>query len=68
VVEGIAVLARIQRIDPEKSDPGVKPDKIIEAKVLRKRKHEYVPKKAGEEAEEKSDEAKSDDKGGKKEE
>ena len=63
VIDGIDVLARIQRIDPEKPEPGAKPDKIVEAKVLRKRKHEYVPKKVGDEAEEKTDE-----KGDKKEE
>ncbi|HET6883348.1 MAG TPA: peptidylprolyl isomerase, partial [Pirellulales bacterium] len=51
VIDGMDVLARIQRIDPDKSE-GAKPDKIEEAKVLRKRDHEYVPKKSGEEAEE----------------
>jgi cyclophilin family peptidyl-prolyl cis-trans isomerase len=55
VIDGLDVLARIQRIDPEKPE-GAKPDKIEEAKVLRKRKHEYVPKKAGEEEAEKPDE------------
>ncbi|HEV3006951.1 MAG TPA: peptidylprolyl isomerase, partial [Pirellulales bacterium] len=43
VIEGMDVLARLQRIDPEKPKPGVKADTIIEAKVLRKREHEYVP-------------------------
>ncbi|OYV84622.1 MAG: hypothetical protein B7Z73_15085 [Planctomycetia bacterium 21-64-5] len=56
VIEGMDVLSRIQRIDPEKAQPGQKPDKIIEAKVLRKRKHDYVPKKVGDEPEEKPDE------------
>jgi cyclophilin family peptidyl-prolyl cis-trans isomerase len=61
IIDGMDVLARIQRIDPDKPEAGVKPDKIIEAKVLRKRDHAYVPKKAGEKAdaaEEKSDAAK----------
>ena len=37
------VLAKIQRIDPQDPKPGVKADTIVEAKVLRKREHEYVP-------------------------
>lgn len=49
VIDGLDVLWRIQRIDPEKPEPGVKADRILEAKVLRKRDHAYVPKKAGEE-------------------
>jgi len=47
VVKGIEVLAKIRRRDPEAMDPP-KPDKILEAKVLRKRDHEYVPRKTGE--------------------
>jgi cyclophilin family peptidyl-prolyl cis-trans isomerase len=47
VIDGMEVLSRIQRINPE--DPkGEKPDKIVEAIVLRKRKHDYVPKKVAE--------------------
>lgn len=46
VVEGMEVLAKIQRRDPqEPNDPD--PDKILEAKVLRKRDHKYEPKKTG---------------------
>ena len=46
VVEGMEVLGEIQRRDPE--DPNSPdPDKIVEAKVLRKRNHPYVPKKVG---------------------
>lgn len=46
VVEGMEVLSKIQRRDPE--DPNSPdPDKIVEAKVLRKRPHPYVPKKVG---------------------
>jgi cyclophilin family peptidyl-prolyl cis-trans isomerase len=44
VVKGIEVLAKLQRRDPEKPD-GSEPDKIVEAKVLRKRNHPYEPKK-----------------------
>ncbi len=44
VVEGMDVLAKIQRRDPgEKDSP--RPDKIIEAKVIRKRPHDYKPQK-----------------------
>jgi len=43
VISGMDVLAKIQRIDPEK--PGnVAPDKIIKAEVLRVRSHPYEPK------------------------
>lgn len=52
VVRGIEVLARLQRRDPNPElmlDPNYvdtlpKPDKIIEARVLRKRDHPYDPK------------------------
>jgi cyclophilin family peptidyl-prolyl cis-trans isomerase len=45
VIDGMDVLAKLQRVDPQ--DPMFKadPDKIIEAKVLRKRDHEYKPHK-----------------------
>ncbi len=47
VIEGMEVLAKIERRDPE--DPNSPdPDKILEAKVLRKRDHKYEPKKTGE--------------------
>jgi cyclophilin family peptidyl-prolyl cis-trans isomerase len=44
VVEGLDVLAKLQRIDPEAARQ-VQPDKIVQAKVLRKREHEYAPSK-----------------------
>ncbi len=44
VIKGMEVLAKIQRRDPE-SPHGPEPDKILEAKVLRKRNHPYEPKK-----------------------
>jgi len=47
VIEGIDVLARLQRIDPM-ADAGKTPDKIVTAEVVRKRDHEYKPKKVGE--------------------
>lgn len=49
VVKGMDVLAKIRKRDP--SDPqaaAIEPDKIVEAKVLRKRPHPYVVKKVGE--------------------
>jgi cyclophilin family peptidyl-prolyl cis-trans isomerase len=44
VVKGMEVLAKIQRRDPD-NPGGREPDKIVEAKVLRKRNHPYEPKK-----------------------
>ena len=47
VIEGMDVLPRLQKIDPmAASDKS--PDKIITAEVVRKRDHEYKPKKVGE--------------------
>jgi cyclophilin family peptidyl-prolyl cis-trans isomerase len=44
VVEGMDVLSKIQRIDPNR--PGfAQPDKIASATVIRKRPHKYEPKK-----------------------
>ncbi len=48
VIKGFDVLHKFQRRDPSK--PGApKPDKIVKATVLRKRPHEYAPKKVGDE-------------------
>jgi len=44
VVEGMDVLAKLQRRDPQAPSPP-QPDKIVKAEVLRKRNHEYKPKK-----------------------
>jgi cyclophilin family peptidyl-prolyl cis-trans isomerase len=44
VIEGLDVLAKLQRIDPEQPSE-VTPDKILGAEVLRKRDHAYLPKK-----------------------
>ncbi|MCA9217565.1 MAG: peptidylprolyl isomerase [Planctomycetales bacterium] len=46
VIEGMDVLERLQRIDPDTADGTVEPDKIEKAEVIRKREHEYVPNKA----------------------
>ncbi|MBN2024190.1 MAG: peptidylprolyl isomerase [Pirellulales bacterium] len=48
VVKGMDVLAKLQRRDPDDRQGTLpRPDRIIEAKVLRKRPHEYVPTKSG---------------------
>ena len=44
VIKGMDVLSKLQRIDPQQPDDKAKPDKIVEAKVLRKRPHPYEPK------------------------
>jgi cyclophilin family peptidyl-prolyl cis-trans isomerase len=47
VIEGLDVLANLQRIDPSNQEERpVKPDKIIKVEVLRKRDHEYKPNKS----------------------
>jgi len=49
VVKGMDVLAKIQKRNPADLKEGLgPPDVIVEAKVLRKRPHEYVVKKVGE--------------------
>lgn len=47
VIEGEEVLDKLRRRDPDKEST-IEPDKIISAEVLRKRNHEYTPKKTGE--------------------
>jgi len=47
IIEGMDVLARLQRIDPM-GDAAKTPDKIVTAEVVRKRDHEYKPRKVGE--------------------
>jgi cyclophilin family peptidyl-prolyl cis-trans isomerase len=46
ITKGFDVLAKIQRRDPEDKQRAaeITPDKIVEAKVLRKRNHPYEPK------------------------
>jgi cyclophilin family peptidyl-prolyl cis-trans isomerase len=44
VIDGFDVLAKLQRRDPQSPNPPT-PDKIIEAKILRKRDHAYEPTK-----------------------
>lgn len=45
VIEGLDVLARLQRIDPQAEGTKPEPDKIVKAEVIRKREHEYKPAK-----------------------
>jgi cyclophilin family peptidyl-prolyl cis-trans isomerase len=44
IVEGMDVLAKLQRIDPE-HPKGAQPDKILKAVVVRQREHTYDPVK-----------------------
>ncbi len=44
VIEGMDVLAKIRRRNPEVTDPPPA-DRIVKAEVIRKRDHAYVPKK-----------------------
>lgn len=45
VINGMDVLADLQRIDPNSPDPMIEPDSISSMLILRKRPHEYIPKK-----------------------
>jgi cyclophilin family peptidyl-prolyl cis-trans isomerase len=45
VIEGMDVLAKLQRIDPSDPKKAIVPDKIVKAEVVRKKDHEYVPTK-----------------------
>jgi cyclophilin family peptidyl-prolyl cis-trans isomerase len=45
VIEGMDVLAQLQRRDPSARGPLPDPDKITKATVVRKRDHEYAPTK-----------------------
>jgi cyclophilin family peptidyl-prolyl cis-trans isomerase len=44
VIEGMDVLAKLQRRDPDRANPPT-PDKIVKATVVRKRDHKYEPTK-----------------------
>jgi cyclophilin family peptidyl-prolyl cis-trans isomerase len=44
VIEGMDVLAKLQRRDPDSASPP-EPDRIEKAEVIRKREHEYKPNK-----------------------
>ncbi|HTN77046.1 MAG TPA: peptidylprolyl isomerase, partial [Pirellulaceae bacterium] len=45
VIEGMDVLTKLQRVDPQMPSTAAEPDKIIKATVVRKRDHAYVPTK-----------------------
>lgn len=73
VIDGKDVLTRIRRINPRDPETFGTPDKIVSAKVLRKRDHEYTVQKMDDEdadgeadkdaAKEDSEKKSSDDKG-----
>jgi len=46
ITKGMEVLSKIQRRNPQMANQP-KPDKIVKAEVIRKRDHEYKPKKTG---------------------
>ncbi len=45
VIEGMDVLAKLQRIDPEDKGSKPDPDKMVKVEVIRKRDHKYEPHK-----------------------
>ncbi|HEX4147353.1 MAG TPA: peptidylprolyl isomerase [Pirellulales bacterium] len=45
VIKGMDVVDSLQRIDPSRPQRGVEADRILEARVLKKRDHDYEPKK-----------------------
>jgi cyclophilin family peptidyl-prolyl cis-trans isomerase len=45
IIEGMEVLAELQRVDPQNPTAGKEPDRIVKATVLRKRDHAYEPEK-----------------------
>ncbi len=45
VIKGLEIVREITRIDPDKPDAKLQPDKIITAEVIRKRDHDYVPRR-----------------------
>ncbi len=51
VIEGMDVLAKLQRTEPGAPGTPDKPDKIVKATVVRKRKHKYEPIKRLDKAE-----------------
>jgi len=46
VIEGMDVVGDLQLINPDDAGAKPQPDKIVEAKVVRKREHEYKPNKS----------------------
>ena len=46
IIQGMDILPSIKRRNPEKAEAKlIEPDKIVKAKVIRKRDHDYVPNK-----------------------
>ena len=45
VIQGLEIAREIAKINPEKPDAKLQPDKVITAEVLRKRDHDYVPRR-----------------------
>jgi cyclophilin family peptidyl-prolyl cis-trans isomerase len=45
VIEGLDVLSKLQRIDPDDTGTKPDPDKMLKVEVVRKREHDYQPNK-----------------------
>lgn len=45
VTKGMGIMRKIARVDPDNPDAKLKPDTIIKAEVIRKREHDYVPRR-----------------------
>lgn len=45
VTKGLGIMRKIARVDPSNPDAKLKPDAIIKAEVIRKRDHDYVPRR-----------------------
>tara|TARA_B100000700_G_scaffold29497_6_gene28382 strand:+ start:3499 stop:4629 length:1131 start_codon:yes stop_codon:yes gene_type:complete len=45
VFKGLDIVKEITKVNPDKPDAKAQPDKIIKAEVLRKRDHDYVPRR-----------------------
>ena len=45
VIEGLEIVRQITKVNPEMPDAKLQPDKIITAELIRKRDHDYVPRR-----------------------
>jgi cyclophilin family peptidyl-prolyl cis-trans isomerase len=45
VTKGLGIMRKIARVDPNNPDATLKPDTILKAEVIRKRDHDYAPRR-----------------------
>jgi cyclophilin family peptidyl-prolyl cis-trans isomerase len=45
VTKGLGIMRKIARVNPDNPDAKLNPDTIIKAEVIRKREHDYVPRR-----------------------